>query len=51
VYKYGFLLDFVKEDNDLKLTFHEVVFYAVLRMEKAIEAKNKRVYFKNIASG
>tara|TARA_Y100001968_G_scaffold105832_1_gene95715 strand:- start:235 stop:375 length:141 start_codon:yes stop_codon:yes gene_type:complete len=46
VNKYWFLLDFAKEENELKLTFHEVVSYAVLRMKTAIEAKNKRCIFQ-----
>tara|TARA_B100000214_G_scaffold294573_1_gene224325 strand:- start:434 stop:631 length:198 start_codon:yes stop_codon:yes gene_type:complete len=33
-------------DNDLKLTLHEIVSHAVLRMEIANEAKTRRCIFQ-----
>ncbi len=34
------------DDSDLKLTLHEVVSYAVLRMETVNEAKTRRCIFQ-----
>ena len=36
----------MKDDKDLKLTLHEVVSYAVLRMESASDAKVRRCIFQ-----
>jgi len=35
----------MSDDKDLKLTLHEVVSYAVLRMEAVSEAKTRRCIF------
>ncbi len=36
----------MSEDNDLKLTLHNVVSYAVLRMESTSDAKIRRCIFQ-----
>ena len=36
----------MNNDNDLKLTLHKVISHAVLRMESATEAKNRRCIFE-----
>ena len=36
----------MKDDNDLKTTLHEVLTYAVQRMESVSEAKTRRCIFQ-----
>ena len=38
--------DFMGNDNDLKLTLHEIVSYAVERMETATDVKTRRCLFQ-----
>ena len=38
-------------DSDLKLSLHEVVSYALLRMDFLSDGKYEDVYFKNIRNG
>tara|TARA_B100000214_G_C23753088_1_gene528699 strand:- start:87 stop:284 length:198 start_codon:yes stop_codon:yes gene_type:complete len=35
----------MNEDRDLKLTLHNIVSHAILRMESASDAKNRRCIF------
>ena len=39
-------IDLMSEDNDLKLTLHNVVLYAVQRMESASDANIRRCIFQ-----
>ena len=36
----------MSDDNELKLTLHKVVSYAVIRMESSIDAKTRRCLFQ-----
>ncbi len=40
------MINFMKNDNDLKLTLKQIVSYAVLRMESTKMAKTRRCIFQ-----